>query len=141
MPDSSATYCGPNEPPRIARTATYALITAFIANVAMPVPNAAAVTCLKAREIDRTKQVNFNTIDVHMRDGSVYRNTMSTSCSSLRFAGFMHRSFDGEICDQQSFNIQTGGLCSIGVFKKMLAAPETAGRKQTYRYPSLSPRF
>ena len=86
----------------------------------MTAPAQAAVTCLRSRDIDSTNVVNSKTVDFRMRNGSVYRNNLRASCSSLKFSGFAYHAHGGTICDYQFVRmLQSGGACSLGAFEKM----------------------
>jgi len=86
----------------------------------------ASTTCLKSRFINHTKVIDPKTVDFRMRDGTVYRNAMRTSCSSLKFSGFVYRSNNSEICDHQLIHIlQSREFCRLGTFTKLAPSSVT----------------
>ena len=103
------------------------LILAFA--VSAIVPATAAPTCLYSYQIDRTKVVDAKTIDFRMRDGTVYRNVLQHSCTSLPFYGFVYVVKADQICDNlQSIRvIQSHEVCLLGAFTKMPGATMDKG--------------
>ena len=110
------------------RTAkSLSLILAFaIATIA---PAAAAPTCLYTYQIDRTKVVDAKTVDFRMRDGTVYRNVLQRSCTSLPFYGFEYVVRVDQICDNlQSIRVlQSHEVCLLGKFTKTPGATVDKG--------------
>jgi hypothetical protein len=92
-------------------------------------PAAAAPTCLYTYQIDRTKVVDAKTIDFRMRDGTVYRNVLQRSCTSLPFNGFVYTVRVDQICDNlQSIRVlQSHEVCLLGKFTKMPGAKVDVG--------------
>jgi len=79
-----------------------------------------SMTCLKTRDIRSHKLVDNQTLDFQMRNGAVYRNQTQSSCSGLRFSGYIHRSPDGSLCDYEVLRIlDHGGVCALGTFTKL----------------------
>ena len=103
------------------------LILAFA--ISAIVPATAAPTCLYSYQIDRTKVVDAKTIDFRMRDGTVYRNVLQHSCTSLPFNGFVYVTRVDQICDNlQSIRVlQSHEVCLLGTFTKMLGATVDKG--------------
>ncbi len=97
--------------------------------VAVVTPAAAAPTCLYTYQIDRTKVVDAKTIDFRMRDGTVYRNVLQHSCTSLPFYGFVYVVRVDQICDNlQSIRVLTSNeVCLLGAFTKMPGAKVDKG--------------
>lgn len=97
--------------------------------VGMVAPAAAAPTCLYSYQIDRTKVVDAKTIDFRMRDGTVYRNVLQRSCTSLPFYGFVYVVKADQICDNlQSIRVLTSNqVCLLGAFTKMPGAKMDKG--------------
>ena len=93
----------------------FALIAASV------MPAVAAPVCLKTYLIDSTKVVDAKTLDFKMTDGRVYRNALRTSCSGLRFNGFVYVTHMDEICDNmQSIRVlETHEVCLLGAFTKL----------------------
>lgn len=102
------------------------ILASAIATIA---PAAAAPTCLYTYQIDRTKVVDAKTIDFRMRDGTVYRNVLQHSCTSLPFNGFVYTVRVDQICDNlQSIRVlQSNEVCVLGAFKKMPGAKVDVG--------------
>lgn len=92
-------------------------------------PASAAPTCLYTYQIDRTKVVDAKTIDFRMRNGTVYRNVLRTSCTSLPFYGFVYVTRVDQICDNlQSIRVlQSNQVCLLGAFTKMPGAKVDKG--------------
>jgi len=112
----------------ILKTAkSLSLVLAFA--VAAIVPATAAPTCLYTYQIDRTKVVDAKTIDFRMRDGSVYRNNLQNSCTSLPFYGFVYVVHVDQICDNlQSIRVLTSHeVCLLGKFTRMPGATVDKG--------------
>jgi len=84
------------------------------------VPATAAPTCLYTYQIDRTKVVDAKTIDFRMRDGTVYRNVLQHSCTTLPFYGFVYVVHVDQICDNlQSIRVLTSNeTCLLGAFTR-----------------------
>jgi len=83
---------------------------------------AAAHTCLTTSDIEGHNSPNGKTILFHMRDGSIWRNTLQGDCSGLRYHGFvwnLHNS--NQVCeDEQTLRvIGTGESCILGKFEKV----------------------
>ena len=103
---------------------------AFVIGIGMyAAPVGAAPVCLKTYLIDRTKVVDDKTIDFRMRDGTVYRNQLLTSCPGLRFDGFSYVVHANEICENlQSIRVlRSHSVCLLGTFTKLAskAGPTT----------------
>jgi hypothetical protein len=92
-------------------------------------PASASPICLKTYLIDRTNVVDPTTIDFRMRDGTIYRNRLLTSCPGLRFDGFSYVVTTDEVCDNlQSIRVlRTHSVCLLGAFTKIVpkATPTT----------------
>ena len=111
-------------------TKSLSLTLAFaITAIATIAPAAAAPTCLYTYQIDRTKVVDAKTIDLRMRDGTVYRNVLQRSCTSLPFYGFVYTVRVDQICDNlQSIRVlQSHEVCLLGAFTKMPGAKVDKG--------------
>ena len=93
------------------------------------VPATAAPTCLYTYQIDRTKVIDAKTIDFRMRDGTVYRNVLQHSCTTLPFYGFVYVVHVDQICDNlQSIRVLTSNEpCLLGAFTKMPGAKVDVG--------------
>jgi hypothetical protein len=93
------------------------LAVAFLA-VAAP---ASAHVCLDSRDIQSHYSPDPKTILFHMRNGTVWRNTLVAPCPGLRFNGFSWVvGGTGDICEnQQTIRvIRSGELCFLGKFEK-----------------------
>ena len=85
-------------------------------------PAVAAPVCLNSYYIDHTTVVDAKTILFRMKNGTVWRNTLHTSCSGLLFNGFAYTLQTLEICDNlQTIHIlRTGEVCVLGKFSPEL---------------------
>ena len=83
---------------------------------------AAAPVCLNSYYIDRTTVVDAKTILFRMKNGTVWRNTLRTSCSGLLFNGFSYTLQTLDICDNlQTIEVlRTGEVCVLGKFTREL---------------------
>lgn len=73
--------------------------------------------CLSSYRVTNTHVVDPRTIDFRMTDGRIYRNRLRTSCHSLRFYGFVHRTHGGDICANDTIRIvPTREVCMLGSF-------------------------
>lgn len=100
------------------KTLFLALGATLLLGVAAP---ASARICINYRDIKSNYSPNPKTILFHMRDGTVWRNTLQTPCPGLRFNGFswvLHGV--GDVCEgQQTIRvIRSGELCFLGKFHK-----------------------
>jgi hypothetical protein len=78
------------------------------------------ITCLKVRSVSGTNVVDENTIDFHMRDGSVYRNSLVRPCSGAIFSAFVHHSTTDTFCDHEIITVvMPQQHCMLGTFKKL----------------------
>lgn len=83
---------------------------------------AAAPVCLYTDRIQNTSIPDVRTIDFHMKDGTVWRNSLRNSCPDLRWYGFVYVLHGpNEICEnlQAIRVIHTGETCLLGSFTKM----------------------
>jgi hypothetical protein len=84
-----------------------------------------ARNCIVLANIDRTSVVDDDTILFHMRDGSVYRNDLTTSCPTLGRDPFMYRVATPQLCEidvvttlnDVGFGYMPGASCSLGEFE------------------------
>src|SRR5689334_15368214 len=101
---------------RWARTSLAALLT-ICSGV---VPAFGAPVCLYTYRIENTTVPNARTILFHMKDGSVWRNTLRNACPDLRFRGFVYvdRGSLYKICANLDTVrvIDTGEACMLGPF-------------------------
>jgi hypothetical protein len=82
--------------------------------------------CLNVQNIQRTEARDDRTIDFHMRDGTVWRNTLRQLCPMLRTSPFSQVLKGGNlVCANQQFIhvLQTGDMCALGDFTP-LTPPE-----------------
>jgi hypothetical protein len=113
---------------RLMQRASFAFSTTVALTAGTLCP-AAATTCIKNRLIENTKVIDANTLDFHMKDGTIYRSFTRSSCSGLIFSGFVHRSYNDEICEHETIRIlQSHEICSLGTFTKQPPASK-AGQK------------
>lgn len=79
----------------------------------------AGPACLEASLVDSTGVIDDRTILFHMRNGTVWKNTLRQDCTSLKFRrGFSEVVRSGEICaNKQVISVLgTGNRCQLGVF-------------------------
>jgi hypothetical protein len=85
--------------------------------------------CLQSYLIDHTSVKDSRTILFHMKDGTIYQNTLVAACPSLNFHGFVMniRGGNNMVCDnQQSISVLiTHETCMMGAF-----SPYTAPAKE-----------
>ena len=74
--------------------------------------------CLNARNIQRTEVKDDRTIDFHMRDGKVWRNTLRQLCPMLKTSPYTQVLHNDQVCSNQQFIqvTQTGAICTLGEF-------------------------
>jgi len=112
----------PNEPRKVqvirsAKTAIASLVMAFT----LATSATAAPVCLQSYLIQNTSIPNSHTILFHMKDGTVWRNTLRNSCPDLKWYGFEYDVHGPEeICDNlQSIRIiHTVETCLLGAFTR-----------------------
>jgi hypothetical protein len=85
-------------------------------------PAIAGPVCLNSYQVDRTTVLNAKTILFRMKNGTVWRNTLRTSCSGLLFNGFAYTLQTSDICDNlQTIRVlRTGEVCVLGKFSREL---------------------
>ncbi|WBX85617.1 hypothetical protein [Sphingosinicella microcystinivorans] len=92
---------------------------------AAPAPEAAiGERCVGLAAIRNTKVVDDSTIDFHMRDGRVLRNTLPHPCPSLGFEeAFTYATSLSQLCStdiitvvQQGGGPRLGASCGLGTF-------------------------
>ena len=74
--------------------------------------------CLQSTSIENTTTVDPSTILFHMRNGTVWKNTLKTPCPGLKFHGFTYLTRADEVCSnaQSIAVIETGEACQLGIF-------------------------
>ncbi|HTQ14042.1 MAG TPA: hypothetical protein VMH86_09215 [Rhizomicrobium sp.] len=90
--------------------------------LAAPAPAPAANVCIHSMDIARTSVPDAQTILFHMKDHTVWRNTLMAPCPELKFRGFVYDATpSGEICgNQQTIHVlQTGAVCLLGPFTQV----------------------
>jgi hypothetical protein len=88
-------------------------------------PALAEPICVRSFLIHDTKVIDATTIDFHLIDGTVYRNTLPSPCLGLRFHGFVYVTHIDQICDNlQSIRVlESHDICKLGAFSKLPPAP------------------
>jgi len=103
----------------ITRLALPALLTCLAApaQIQAAAPHPGNV-CLNVRDIQRTEVPNDRTIVFHMRDGTIWRNTLKTVCPMLKISPFTEVLTTDMICaNQQIIHVAlTGNSCVLGNF-------------------------
>jgi hypothetical protein len=122
------------------------LLTGLVASCApaptqapAPAPQTAASTparsCVELARISEARVVNDRTIDFHLRDGSVLRNTLPNACPSLGIEkAFTYSTSLSRLCSTDIITVihtgggpRTGASCGLGSFAAVAptAAPAT----------------
>jgi hypothetical protein len=103
----------------------FPVVLAAAAMLFIAAPAIAAPVCLDADNIQSRPSPDGKVIDFHMRDGSVWRNTLQRPCPGLRFDGFSW-TLDGthNVCENEQIIhvLHTGEICSLGKFEKIVPA-------------------
>jgi len=83
-------------------------------------PAVAAPVCLDVYYIANTHVLDAKTILFKMKNGTVWRNTLHSSCSGLLFNGFTYTLNSQELCgDMQAIRVlTTDEVCLLGKFTK-----------------------
>jgi hypothetical protein len=98
--------------------------TTVAAAPASPVPAVAARSCVSLTSISEARVIDDRTIDFHMRDGTVLKNTLPHSCPSLGFEkAFTYATSLSQLCSvdiisviQQGGGPRIGASCGLGTF-------------------------
>ena len=75
--------------------------------------------CLKTVLVDRTKVVDASTILYYMKGGEVWKNSLSSPCTTLPHNGYIYTPTPPDnICGnlQRIVVIQTDEVCQLGTF-------------------------
>ena len=102
-----------------------------------PPQSAAAVrsqSCVDLARISEARVIDDRTIDFHMRDNSVLRNSLPNSCPSLGFEkAFTYSTSLSRLCSTDIITVihtgggpRTGASCGLGQFAAV--TPATASR-------------
>lgn len=88
------------------------------------------VDCVSTSLIQNTRVHDDRTIDFVMRNGTIYRNTLPTSCPGLGFEErFGYRTTLGRLCSSDTITVlQSGGrgpICGLGEFVPIRLTEET----------------
>jgi hypothetical protein len=83
-----------------------------------------AVDCVQTSLIDNTRVYGDSTIDFHMRNGVIYRNTLPHSCPNLGFdERFGYKTTTGQLCSIDTITVLPTGssipgpTCGLGKFQ------------------------
>jgi len=89
----------------------------------------APVDCVQLTMIDRTRVWGDDVIDFHMRNGTVYRNTLPASCPNLGFEQrFAYKTATGQLCSVDTITVLPTGssipgpTCGLGKFQPVTLA-------------------
>lgn len=80
------------------------------------------VSCVSLDRIERTQVHDDYTIDFHMRNNTIYRNTLPARCASLGFEQrFAYQVSTGQLCRTDTIRVITGSgidgvICGLGPF-------------------------
>jgi len=93
---------------------------------------AAPATCIDTRMIKDSKpEKGGGALLFTMRDGTHYRNQLSSKCPDLDYNGYVWtiRNPDNTVCDNQETIrvIQSGEICQLGKFVKVPAQTKVPG--------------
>ena len=102
---------------RSARAAVASALAAFMVATSAT----AAPVCLQSYLIQNTSIPDTHTILFHMKDGTVWRNTLRNSCPDLKWYGFEYVVHGpDEICDNllSIRVIHTNETCLLGLFTR-----------------------
>ena len=96
-----------------------ALLAALVLAVALPA-TADAATCLQFTRIGSTQAIDAKTILFHMKDGTVWRNTMRSVCPGAMSGGFSYVLQTDSVCENtQTIRIlNSNETCLLGGFTK-----------------------
>jgi hypothetical protein len=81
-----------------------------------------AEDCISTNRIDRTEVHDDFTIDFHMIDDTIYRNTLDGRCASLGFEErFSYKTTTGRLCSIDTIRVLyseggEGASCGLGTF-------------------------
>ena len=92
-------------------------------------PAGDAISCVSLRSIRSTQVHDDSTIDFHMNDDKIYRNTLPNSCPSLGFEErFLYKTSLSQLCSVdiitvlQSPGLSQGASCGLGTFQPVKLA-------------------
>ena len=96
-------------------------------------PSTAGERCISLAAIRNTKVVDDSTIDFHMRDGRILRNTLPHSCPSLGFEeAFTYSTSLSQLCSTDIISVvhqgggpRLGASCGLGSFVPYTPPPKT----------------
>jgi len=119
-----------NRATRSLTIATQCLALVSLPVIALADPGADAKSvCIRAYNIDHTSIPDDSTILFHMRDHTVWKNTLTDKCFGLKLntRGFEYSPTNpgtDEICSNlQTIKLRdTGSICMLGAFTKVEAA-------------------
>jgi hypothetical protein len=76
--------------------------------------------CLRTRVIQSIRWVDPNTVNVTMRNGSTYTNTLRSACNVHRpTRGFSFRTISGHLCKGDRIRaVDSGEACTLGSFER-----------------------
>jgi hypothetical protein len=87
------------------------------------------VDCVHTRLIDDTRVFGDRTIDFHMLNGTIYRNTLPHSCPNLGFdERFAYKTTTGQLCSLDTITVLPTGssipgpTCGLGQFQPVKLA-------------------
>lgn len=99
-----------------------------------PQPMVAAgdpVNCIQTSRIRSTRVVDDQTVDFHMNNGAILRNTLPMRCPGLAMAGaFSYRPTGSQLCSVDVITVlntgagpRRGASCGLGQFVPVKPAP------------------
>ena len=80
--------------------------------------------CIDTSSIRATQVPNDQTIDFHMRNGAVFRNTLTNHCPGLSAQGFAYRSTHSRLCSIDTITVVEargvpGPVCGLSTFQQV----------------------
>ena len=97
-----------------------ALMSSRMADMSAAQAATASERCLRTRLIQSIRWVDPNTVNVTMRNGSAYTNTLRSSCNVARpNRGFAYRTISGHLCRGDRIRaVDSGEACTLGDFER-----------------------
>jgi hypothetical protein len=86
----------------------------------MDLTQSAGTICLNPQQVYYTHVVDANTVEFHMKDGNIWKNSLKTACPGLLMHGFTYLTHYDEICANQVpiQVLKTGATCTLGSFTR-----------------------
>ncbi len=97
-----------------------ALLSSRMADMSAAQAATTSERCLRTSSIQSIRWADPNTVNVTMRNGSTYTNTLRTSCNVHRpNRGFSFRTVSGHLCKGDRIRaVESGEACTLGNFER-----------------------